>query len=60
MGYIAQRTAAEMYAGEMNITNYDYEDEQGKISDGWKKDLIKRLDTHAPRWTLRRHFGRWK
>ena len=32
LGYIDHETAAEMYAAEMNITGYDYEDQQGEIS----------------------------
>jgi len=33
MGYIDHQTASEMYAAEMNITNYDYDDVQSKIKD---------------------------
>lgn len=39
LGYISKQTAAEMYAGEMNITNYDFEKEQGRIGDEATKGL---------------------
>lgn len=32
-GWLSKRTAAEMGAKEMNITNYDYEDEQKKVKE---------------------------
>jgi hypothetical protein len=31
LGYISRETAGDMYAGEMNITTYEYEKEQSKI-----------------------------
>lgn len=33
MGWLSKRTAAEMFAKELNITSYDFEDEQGKIKE---------------------------
>lgn len=39
LGYVSKQTAAEMYAGEMNITNYDFEQEQGKMGDEAEKGL---------------------
>lgn len=39
LGYINKQMAAEMYAGEMNITNYDFEKVQSNISDEAEKGL---------------------
>lgn len=33
MGWLAKETAAEMAAAELNITNYDFTDQQSKIAD---------------------------
>lgn len=48
MGYISKQTAAEMYAGEMNITNYKFEDEQNKIGSEQEKGLNKMGATPMP------------
>jgi hypothetical protein len=44
MGYIDHQTAAEMYAAEMNITNYDYEEVQDRI----KQDKENGIDPLMP------------
>ena len=41
LGYISKQTAAEMYAGEMNITNYEFEKEQSRISGEAKTGMNK-------------------
>src|ERR1051326_7417531 len=38
-GWIAKRTAAEMAAKELNITKYDFDEEQDKIKDEEKDGL---------------------
>lgn len=47
-GYIAKDTAGQMYAAEMNITTYDYEDEQKRIGDLQKDDLTKASGVMPP------------
>jgi len=44
MGYIQHESAAEMYAGEMNITTYNYQDVQAAI----KKDKANGIDPMMP------------
>ncbi len=48
MGYVSKQTAAEMFAGEMNITNYDFEEEQGRINDEAQTGLNKMGTTPMP------------
>lgn len=48
MGWIRKRTAAEMYAKEMNITEFDFEEEQKGIADDEKKGLNRTGATPLP------------
>lgn len=48
MGWLAKETAAEMAAAELNITNYDFSDQQGKIVDEVKKGLNQVGSTPPP------------
>ncbi len=41
LGYISKRVAGEMFANEMNITNYDFESQQKEISSEEEKGLNK-------------------
>jgi hypothetical protein len=48
MGWLSKQTAAEMAATELNITKYDFEDEQGKITDEMKKGINQMGSTPPP------------
>lgn len=48
LGYIAKQTAADMFAGEMNITNYDFEHEQERIDEEARTGLNKTGSTPMP------------
>lgn len=47
-GWIAKETAGEMYAKEMNITEYDFEEEQKKIKDEAEQGLNQVGASPAP------------
>lgn len=47
-GWLAKRTAAEMFAKEMNISSYDFEEEQGTIKDDQEEGFDLSGEPMAP------------
>jgi hypothetical protein len=58
MGYLSKETAAEMFAGEMNITNYDFDQEQEKLTDeaktGRNQNGVNAASSGQPVWQYAR------